>query len=295
MTNEEAFSRAYDEVRLRGLSPKTVESYLGRLKLFLKYFNDRPIEEMNEIEIREYLLYLLDSGHSAGSVNVCNSALRFIFGAVLGRNLNYQLIHRRREHREFPALMSKKELAHFFSSMDNLRDRAMFETVYGAGLRLSEITHLRVQDIDSEQMRIFVHHGKGGKDRYTLLSQRNLEVLREYWREYRPNHPEGYLFYPRKQRQKVLTPRSVANAFRNCCKNAGLPDTYTVHTLRHCFATHLLESGAEVCQIKELLGHTFIQTTAFYLHIGNMNKQIQSPLDSLPKKRGCKPKVSSNA
>lgn len=295
MTNEEVFSRAYDEVRLRGLSPKTVESYLGRLKLFLKYFNDQPIEEMNEIQIREYLLYLLDSGHSAGTVNVCNSALRFIFGAVLGRNLNYQLIHRRREHREFPALMSKEELAHFFSSMGSLSDRAMFETVYGAGLRLSEITRLRVQDIDSDQMRIFVHHGKGGKDRYTLLSQRNLEVLREYWREYRPNHPEGYLFYLRKQRHKVLTTRSVQNVFRNCCKNARFPDTYTVHTLRHCFASHLLESGAEVCQIKELLGHTFIQTTAFYLHIGNMNKQIQSPLVSLPKKRGRKPRVSSNA
>ena len=215
LTNEEVFSRAYDEVRLRGLSPKTVASYLGRLKLFLKYFNDQPIEEMGEIEIREYLLYLLDSGHSAGSVNVFNSALRFIFGAVMGRTLNCQLIHRRREHREFPALMRKKELVHFFS-MDNLRDRAMFETVYGAGLRLSEITHLRVQDIDSQQMRIFAHHGKGGKDRFTLLSQRNWEVLRAYWKEYRPNHPEGYLFYPRKQRQKVLTPRSVANAFRNC-------------------------------------------------------------------------------
>lgn len=88
-------------------------------------------------------------------------------------------------------------------------------------------------------------------DRYTLRSQRNPEILREYWKEYRPNHPEGYLFYPRKQQQKVLTPHSVANAFRNCCKNAGLPDTYTVHTLQHCFATHLLESGADVCQINK--------------------------------------------
>ena len=202
MTNEEVFVRAYDEVRLRGLSPKTVESYLGRLKLFLKHFNDHPIEEMGELEIREYLLYLLDTGHSAGSVNVCNSALRFIFGAVLRRNLNYQLIHRRREHREFPELMSKKELAHFFSSMASLRDRAMFETVYAAGLRLSEITYLRVQDIDSEQMRIFIHHGKGGKDRYTLLSPRNLEVLRAYWKEYRPNHPEGYLFLSQKAEAK---------------------------------------------------------------------------------------------
>lgn len=295
MTNEEVFIRAYDEVQLRGLSPKTVESYLGRLKLFLKYHNDRPLEEMGEIGIREYLLHLLDSGQRPGSVNVSNSALRFIFGAVIGRNLNYQLIHRRREYRGFPALMSKSELTRFFSCMDNLRDRAMFETAYGAGLRISEIAHLRVQDIDSEQMRIFVHHGKGGKDRYTLLSKRNLEVLREYWKAYCPNHPEGYLFYPRMQRQKVLTIRSVGNAFRNCCRKAGLPDTYTVHTLRHCFATHLLESGAEVCQIKELLGHSFIQTTAFYLHVGNMNKQIQSPLDTLPQKRGRKTKAASDA
>ncbi len=173
MTNEEVFIRAYDEVRLRGLSPKTVESYLGRLRLFIKYYNNRPIEEMSEMEIREYLLHLLDSGHSPGSVNVSNSALRFIFGAVVGRNLNSQLIHRRREYREFPTLMSKSGLTGFFSSMDNLRDRAMFETAYGAGLRLSEITHLRVQDIDSEQMRIFVHHGKGGKDRYNEV----LELL----------------------------------------------------------------------------------------------------------------------
>ena len=143
--------------------------------------------------------------------------------------------------------------------MANLRGRAMFATVYGAGLRLSEITHLRVQDIDSEQMRIFVHHGKCGKDGFTLLSQRNLEALRAYWKEYRPNHLDSYLFYPRKQRQKVLTPRSVANAFNNCCRKAGLPDTYTVHTLRHCFATHLLESGAEVCQIKELLNKTHLR------------------------------------
>lgn len=103
----------------------SVESYLGRLKLFLRYFNDQPLEKMNEIEICEYLLYLLESGHSAGSVNVCNSALRFIFGAVMEKSLNYQLIHRRRKYREFPALMSKQELSRFFSSMDNLRDRAM--------------------------------------------------------------------------------------------------------------------------------------------------------------------------
>jgi site-specific recombinase XerD len=118
---------------------------------------------MGENEIRKYLLYLLDSGHSAGSVDVCNSVLRFISGAVLGRSLNCQLIHRRCEHRESPEFMSKKELAHFFSSMNSLRDRAMFETIYGVGLRLSEITYLRGQDIDDTDENL--HPPRKGRQR----------------------------------------------------------------------------------------------------------------------------------
>ena len=295
MTNEEVYQRAYDEVKLRGFSPHTVEEYLGKLTIFLRFFDNRPIETMGEAEIREFLLYQLDSGKSSGTVNIYNSALRFIFGAVLGRNLNYQLIPRRRHYRELPAIMSKAEIVRFFSVIDNLRDKAMFETVYGAGLRISEVARLRVQDIDSEQMRIFVYHGKGGKDRYTLLSKRNLEILREYWKQYRPNHPEGYLFYSREKTNNVMTSRAIQDAFHKYCKKANLPDTFTVHTLRHCFATHLLESGVELVQIKELLGHTFVQTTSIYLHLSNINQTIQSPLDTLPEKRGRNPKVNSDA
>ncbi|MEA5084765.1 MAG: site-specific integrase [Lachnospiraceae bacterium] len=295
MTNEEVYVRAYEEIKLRGLSPHTVEEYLGKLTLFLRYFDNRPIETMGENEIREFLLYQLDSGKSSGTVNIYNSALRFIFGAVLGRNLNYQLIPRRRQYRPLPSIMSKSEIVLFFSTIDNLRDKAIFETVYGAGLRISEVARLRVQDIDSEQMRIFVSHGKGGKERYTILSQRNLELLREYWKRYRPSHPDGYLFYSRGRKNNVMTTRAIQDAFHRHCKNANLPNTFTVHTLRHCFATHLLESGAEVCCIKELLGHTFIQTTSFYLHLSNTNQLVQSPLDTLPKKRGRKSKVKSNA
>ncbi len=295
MTNEEVYQRAYDEVKLRGLSPHTVEEYLGKLTMFLRYFDDRPIETMGEIEIRTFLLYQLDCGKTAGTVNIYNSALRFIFGAVLGRNLNYQTIPRRRQYREFPAIMSKTELTRFFSVIDNLRDQAIFETVYGAGLRISEIARLRTQDIDSEQMRIFVSHGKGGKDRYTVLSQRNLELLRAYWKQYRPSHPDGYLFYSRGRKNSIMTTRAIEDAFHRYCKKANLSDAFTVHTLRHCFATHLLESGVEVCQIKELLGHTFLQTTAFYLYVSNINQAVESPLDSLPKRQGCKPRVNSDA
>jgi len=205
------------------------------------------------------------------------------------------MIPRRRVHRELPSIMSKTEISRFFSIIDNLRDKAIFETVYGAGLRVSEITHLRVQDIDSEQMRIFVHQGKGGKDRYTILSHRNLDLLREYWKQYRPSHPDGYLFYSRGRKNHVMTSRAVQDAFNKYRIRSKLPETFTVHTLRHCFATHLLDSGVDAFCIKELLGHTFIQTTAVYLHLRGIDETIESPLDTLSKKRGHKPKVKANA
>jgi integrase/recombinase XerD len=295
MTNEEVVRKAHEEFALRGLSHYTVEEYLGALHIFLRYYENRSLETMGEKEIRNFLLYQIEVGKRPGCVNNYNSALRFIFGAVLERNLNCRMIPRQRDRRAFPAIMSKDEIVRFFSVIDNLRDRTIFETVYGAGLRVSEIAHLRIQDIDSKQMRIFVHQGKGVKDRFTLLSQRNLTILREYWKQYRPNHPEGYLFYARSRDKHILTSRSVQNAFNKYKAMAHLPESYTVHTLRHCFATHLLESGVDVCQIKELLGHTFIQTTAFYLHLSKMNESIQSPLDTLPKKRGRKPKVKTDA
>lgn len=191
--------------------------------------------------------------------------------------------------------MSKTEIVQFFSVIDNLRDKAIFETVYGAGLRVSEVVHLRVQDIDSKQMRIFVHQGKGGKDRYTLLSQRNLDLLREYWKQYRPSHPDGYLFYSRGRNNHVMSSRAVQDAFNKYRITAMFPETFTVHTLRHCFATHLLDSGVDVCRIKELLGHTYIHTTSLYLHLRCIDETIKSPLDTLPKKRGRKPKVKANA
>ena len=163
MTNEEVFERAHEEFALRGISIQTENGHLCTLRVFLRYYENRPIETMGEPEIREFLLNEISIGKANGSVNKHNSALRFIFGAVLARNLNCRMIPRRRDRREFPAIMSKDEIVRFFSVIDNLRDRTIFETVYGAGLRLSEITHLRVQDIDSKQMRIFVHQGERRK------------------------------------------------------------------------------------------------------------------------------------
>lgn len=295
MTNEEIIEKAREEIRLRGLSPDTEKEYLNDTRTLARYYNDRPLEDLREPELRAFLLHLIEKGRKAGTVNRYNSSFRFVFGAVLERNLNYQMIPRRRIHRELPHIMSRNEIVKFLSCIDNLRDRAIFETIYGAGLRLSEAAHLRVQDIDSEGMRLFVYQGKCGKDRYTLLSQRNLDVLREYWKEYRPNHPEGYLFYTKKGKDYSITDRAIQDAFYKYRKCAGLSNAFTVHTLRHCFATHLLESGVEVCRIKQLLGHTHIQSTTFYLHLLNFDGTIKSPLDTLPKKRGRKPKAKADA
>ena len=296
MTNQEIKTKSLEEMKLRGLSPHTEKEYLSKLRVFIRYYEDSPLEDMTEVEIRNFLLYLIeDRKLASSSVNIYNSALRFFFGAVLCKTLNYQMLPRKRMHRELPNIMNKKELVSFFSTIDNLRDKAMFETIYGAGLRISELAHLRVQDIDSENMRIFVHQGKGGKDRYTLLSNRNLFILREYFKAYRPNHPDGYLFYTKLGKENGITERAIQDAFHKHRIRAGLSDDFTVHTLRHCFATHLLENGVDVCSIKKLLGHTHIQSTTFYLHLVNFDATIKSPLDTLPKKRGRKPKsVSTN-
>jgi site-specific recombinase XerD len=291
MTNQEIIEKTKEEIQLRGLSESTSSEYLKKLEIFMKHYDGAPIYEMSEEEIRSFLLYQINEKQNAAStVNTYNSALRFVFGAVLERTLNYQKIPRRRIHRELPTIMSKTEIVKFLDNVGNLRNKALFTTMYGAGLRLCEIVRLRICDIDSESMRIFVHQGKGGKDRYTLLSQDNLDILRDYWRAYRPNHPEGYLFLS-KDGTKPIHTRTVQDAFNATVKRAGITKDISTHGLRHCFATHLLESGVDVCRIKQLMGHTHIQSTTFYLHLINFDGTVKSPLETLPKKRGRKPKA----
>jgi integrase/recombinase XerD len=296
MTNEEIARKITEEATLRGLSPATEKEYQKSVRIFLRHYDNRPLEEMGEPEIRSFLLHLLEIGRTSGTVNIYNCGLRFVYGAVMERNLNYQMIPRRRIHRDLPTIMSKPEISKLLATPDNLRDKAILSVFYGSGLRLSELIHLRVQDIDSAGMRLFVHQGKGGKDRYTLLSPSTLDLLRNYWKEYRPSHPDGYLFYPKKEKSRCISEHGVQDIMKRILKKAGLSTDYSVHTLRHCFATHLLENGVDVCRIKQLMGHTHIQSTTFYLHLLNFDGTVKSPLDTLPKKRGRKPKaVTANA
>jgi site-specific recombinase XerD len=282
--------RMAEDLRLRGLAAGTQKDYIMHAGLFLAWAK-RPAEEMDEENIRAYLNYLIsDKKLTVSTVNTYNAALRFLFAVTLNRTLNYRQIPRLKEVRRIPEVLSQKEILLLFDKAGSLRNKALLMTIYGAGLRVSDVCGLQIRDIDSENMRVFIRQGKGGKDRFTLLSQSNLEILREYWKAYRPKHPEGWLFLNKDGSDKINY-RTVQDTFNAAVKRAGITKDVSTHTLRHCFATHLLEAGTDIFRLKQLLGHTHIQSTTFYLHLLNFDSKLKSPLDTLPKKRGRKPKA----
>ena len=213
------------------------------------------------------------------SVNSYNSGLRFLFGVTLDANLNLRQIPRHRKPRKLPDILTQKEVQALFNACDNLKDKCILMTLYGAGLRLSEVASLKVSDVHSDKMQLFIRNAKGGKDRYALLSQANLEILRAYWKAY---HPKEWLFYSRNHTGKHITSRAVQNIFKKYVKKAKITKNVSVHTMRHSFATHLLESGTSIYHIKQLLGHSNINTTCVYLHLVKIESlNVISPLDQI--------------
>jgi len=279
MTKEQVLEKLKFDVELRGLSKNTKDEYFTKAKIFQNYF-DKPATELGEKDIREFLHYLTtEKGLTSGSVNSYNSGIRFLYGVTLNVNLNCKQIPRHRKKRNFPDILTQEEIQSIFAACDNLRDKSILMTIYGAGLRLSEVACLKVSDIDSNKMQLLIRDGKGAKDRFALLSQSNLEILRDYWKAY---HPKEWLFYSRVNSGTHITPRGVANIFSKYKNQAGITKDVSTHTLRHCFATHLLESGVSIFHIKQLLGHSDISTTCFYLHLLKIESlNVTSPLDTL--------------
>jgi len=279
MTKEQVLEKLKFDVELRGLSKHTQDEYYTKAKIFQDYFN-KPATELGEKEIREFLHYLtIEKKLTSGSVNSYNSGLRFLYGVTLNVSLNCKQIPRHRRTKKFPNILTKDEIQSLFDACDNLRDKCILMTLYGAGLRLSEVAGLKVTDIDSKKMQLFIRNAKGSKDRYALLSQANLEILRVYWKAYRPKE---WLFYSRVNTGTHITSRAVQDIFHKYIKKANISKKVTVHSLRHSFATHLLESGTSIFHIKQLLGHSDISSTCFYLHLLKIESlNVQSPLDLL--------------
>lgn len=266
------------DLELKGYSPGTVTLYLANVSNFAKYFNKSP-ELLGENEIRQYLHYCITEKHySEVYVNTIHASLKFIYTKTLGRKWNRTNLSRVKQCKRLPNVLSKSEVKSIFNETENLKHKALLMTIYGAGLRVSEVANLAITDIDSKNMQIKVRKGKGKKDRYTFLSEANLIILRQYFRRYQP---KTFLF-PGQDTNKPLTTRTIQRVIDASAKKAGIIKKVTPHTLRHCFSTHLLEGGTDIFYIQQLLGHSSIQATTIYLHMRGFDlSNLKSPLDNM--------------
>ena len=265
------------DMELKNFSIRTIESYLGWMKSFTVHYGRSP-EELGDDDIRNYLYYLLkEKKSSQSSINQAYSALKFFYEKSLGRAWNGEKIPRSKVGKKLPVVLSREEVQGILSSTENLKHRAILMTIYSGGLRVNEATHLKSTDIDSKRMMIKVR-GKGNKERYTLLGGKALEILRIYWKLY---HPSEWLFASRTPEEPISV-SSVQRAFKASLHKSAVKKKASVHTLRHSFATHLLESGTDLYYIQRLMGHTTSQTTAVYLHVTRKDlTKVKSPIDLL--------------
>ena len=266
-----------DDMQLRGYSPKTIYAYISHVKRFEQHFGNHPAC-LGETQIRQYLLHVISQGISSSYANGCYSALRFLFETSLGMDWNMKNIPRSKKQSKLPVVLSVQEVSSIFDAVSNIKHKAILMTTYDAGLRVSETANLLISDIDSSRMSIFVRQGKRQRDRYSLLSQPNLLLLREYWRQYKPS---SYLF-PGISPDTPISTRTIQQVFCDARKKACIDKPASVHSLRHSFATHLLEAGTDLFRIQQLLGHFNLGTTSKYLHmVQGKILQVRSPLDLL--------------
>jgi integrase/recombinase XerD len=276
--------RLIDDLRVRHYSHRTIEAYVAGVAKFAKHFGRSP-DELGVEQVRDFQLHLLKLQVSWSQFNQIVCALRFFYGTTLGRTDAVPFIPFGKKRRSIPSVLSSEEVARVLDAARPGRDRVLFQTAYACGLRISELVHLQVGDIDSARMVIIVRQGKGGKDRIVPLSVRLLAELRGYWLV----HRSLPWVFPGAKRGQPLHPGGVQRLFQRLLRQAGIDKRATPHTLRHSFATHLLEAGVDIVTVQRLLGHTSLSTTSHYLHISRRHLQsTPSLLDliALPKTEG---------
>lgn len=268
--------RMIRELELRRKAPTTVSSYVKAVEELARYYRRSP-DRISTEEIRDYMHFLIVGKKlSYSSCNHKIVAINFFFREVVRRKVNLRVPMKRSGR--LPEPLSREEVARLLDAAENQKHRVLMMTAYSGGLRVSELVRLKPQDIHSDRMLIRVNQGKGRKDRYTLLSQRLLDELRAYWRESRP---ESWLF-PNQTRTDHMPTCTPARAFYRLKQRAGITHGHGIHTLRHSFATHLLEAGVDLRTIQILMGHTSLNTTVKYLHVTEKHlEQTKSPLDLL--------------
>jgi integrase/recombinase XerD len=270
--------RMLEELQRRNYSSRTIRLYLRHVAEFAKHFHRSP-DQLGAEDIRQYQLFLIQGKKLAwSSYNQIVCALRFFYAKTLNRAFLLEEIPFPRSEQRLPLILSQEEVARILTAPLHLKTRALLMTIYAAGLRRSEAARLRVNDIDSARMTITVRQGKGQKDRVVMLSPVLLQTLRQYWRY---NKPKQWLF-PGKNPDQPISDNDIFGVFHNAVRRAGITKKVSPHSLRHSFATHLLESGTDLRTIQILLGHRSLKTTARYLHVSQQHvRATASPLDSL--------------
>lgn len=272
------------ELLLRGYSPSTIRTYMNEMRVFLIAIGNHPATEYTPQQLRDYLQYCYETLKlSENTLHSRINALKFYFEQVLKREKFFWNIPRPQKPLQLPKLLNETELTRLFNSLSNKKHKAMLFTAYSSGLRVSEVARLMLADIDAERMQIHVRHAKGKKDRYVNLSPVLLDILRQYIKQEVPP-PKEYLFESG-QTGKAYPTRTIQQIFSNAKKKAGILKEVGIHSLRHSFATHLLDKGTDIRYIKDLLGHFDIRTTERYLHVSKKQLvNVISPFDDLWKR-----------
>ncbi|MFX0558439.1 site-specific tyrosine recombinase/integron integrase [Maribacter sp. CXY002] len=263
------------KLELKRYANSTVRTYVVFFEMFINHYKNKELTEINESDIRSYLQKLIHRNRSNSYLNQTINAIKFYYEAVLGMPNRFYEIERPRKESKLPKVIAKEEVFSLIDNTQNIKHKCILKLLYGSGLRRSELLNLKLTDIDSKRMLVRVEGAKGNKDRYTLLSKTALDDLRMYYKEWRP---EVFLFEGRKGRK--YSAESVVQVVKKAAKKARLMQVVTPHTLRHSFATHLLEAGVDLRQIQVLLGHGSSKTTEIYTHVAtNTFKTIKNPLD----------------
>lgn len=270
-----------DAMLLRGFSSGTQRKYLYEVTKLYKHYQRSPAK-LSQDEIKSYVIYLVKERKLAASTyNVAVHSLRFFYDMVLRRIISYRDFPLSKEPRRLPDILSSSEVASIIKACSNIKHCTMLSLAYGAGLRSAEVANLQVRDIDSDRMQLHIRNGKGGRDRYVILSPVMYQMLRNYWRKCRSKVSSDWLFSGQTP-AKSITAATVGAVYKRAKKSAGISKQGGVHSLRHAFATHSLEAGEDLYTIKQLLGHSSIESTARYLRLTTQKmRTIKSPIEDL--------------